>query len=154
MPPRAQFTRAERNFPAFEYHKLKGTKNFKPKILRHFQLKFPTTRVPGKNQMKRIWEKQMLKGTVNNCNSQASPGPTHSGRTRTARTPPTVAAVKGVLDRDSTKEIGDDTVSPVSSARRNFLAITKSSWNRITKGFRLVLLIFFPSVYQPIILYS
>ena len=154
MPPRAQFTRAERNFLTFEYHKSKGTKNFKLKILREFQLKFPTTRVPGKNQMKCIWEKQILKGTVNNCNSQPSPGPTHSGRTRTARTPPNVAAVKGVLDRDSTKEIGDDTVSPVSSARRNFLAITKSSWNRITKGLRLVLLIFFPSVYQLIILYS
>ena len=125
MPPCAQFIRAERNFLAFEYHKLKGTRDFKPKILRHFQLKFPTTRVPGKNQMKRIWEKQVLKGTVKNCNSQASPGPTHSGRTRTVRTPPTIAAVKGILDRDSTKEIGDDTVSPVSSARQNFLANTK-----------------------------
>ena len=67
MPPRAHFTRAERNFLAFEYHKLKGTKNFKPIILRQFTLKFPTTRPPSKNQMRSIKEKQMLKGTVNNC---------------------------------------------------------------------------------------
>ena len=69
MPPRPQFTMAQRNFLAFEYHKLKGKKKFKSEILQKFRLKFPGVRVPGTHQMKRIWEKQMLLGTVNNCNS-------------------------------------------------------------------------------------
>ena len=97
MPPRPQFTMPQRNFLAFEYHKMKGKKKFKAEILRRFRLKFPGVRDPGTHQMKRIWEKQMLKGTVNNCNSKSSPGATHSGRTRTVRTPTNAAAVKNVM---------------------------------------------------------
>ena len=37
-------------------------------------------------------------------------------------------AVKAVLDRDAVKREGDATVSPVSSARRNVLALDKSAW--------------------------
>lgn len=136
MPPRPQFTMAQRNFLAFEYHKLKGKKKFKSEILQKFRLKFPGVRVPGTHQMKRIWEKQMLLGTVNNCNSKSSPGATHSGRRRTVRTPANSAAVKNVMDRDSTKQIGDATVSPVSSARRNRLGMDKSSWSRIKSELR------------------
>ena len=79
MPPQAQFSLAQRNFLAFEYHKRKGTNNFKAGIERDFLAKFPGARVPGKDQMRRIWVKQMGKGTVNNCNSKSSPGDTHSG---------------------------------------------------------------------------
>ena len=129
--PRPQFIMAQRNFLAFEYHRMKDKKKFKAEILRKFSLKFPGARTPGSNQMKRIWEKQMLLGTVNNCNSKASPGATHSGRTRTVRTPPNAVAVKAVLDRNTNKVIGDTTVSPVSSARQNRLGIAKSSWTRI-----------------------
>ena len=134
--PRPQFTRDQRNHLAFEYHRLRGTRDFKPEILRTFQLKFPGVRAPNKNQMKRIWEKQMRTGTVNNNNSKSSPGLTHSGRPRTVRTPANKAAVKAVMDRDATKEMGDNTRSPVSSARRNVLAIDKSSWTRIKTELR------------------
>ena len=82
--------------------------------------------------VKRLYEKQLEKGTVNNCNSATSPGATHSGRPRTSRSPPNCQEVKNVMDRDATKELGDPNVSPVSSARRNPLAwCTKSSWSRI-----------------------
>ena len=131
MPPRQQFSTAQRNFLAFEYHKRKGPRDFVAGLVQDFQEKFPAARRPGKNQIRRIWEKQMNKGTVNKCNSKSSPGLTFSGRPRTQRTPPTIASVKGVMDRDAAKEIGDATVSPISSARRNVLAIAKSSWSRI-----------------------
>ena len=133
MPPREQFTREQRNFLAFEYHKNKGTKGFKDKILDAFQAKFIGVRRPSKNMMRKIWQKQMQNGTVNNCNSKSSPGPTHSGRPKTARTPPNIQAVKAKCNRDAQKVIGDANVSPVSSSRRNFLALTKSSFSRIIK---------------------
>ena len=136
MPPQAQFSLAQRNFLAFEYHKRKGTNNFKAGIERDFLAKFPGARVPGKDQMRRIWVKQKGKGTVNNCNSKSSPGDTHSGRPRTQRTPQNLAAVKAVMDRDAPKQIGDSTVSPVSTARRNVLAIAKSSWSRMKLDLR------------------
>ena len=82
--------------------------------------------------IQRLYKKQTELGTVNNCNSSASPGPTHSGRPRSARTPPKCQEVKEVMDRDAAKELGDPNVSPVSSSRRNPLAwCTKSSWSRI-----------------------
>ena len=46
---------------------------------------------------------------------------------------PMKAAVKAVLDRDVVKKEGDNTVSPVSSGRRNVLALNKSAWWRLTK---------------------
>ena len=81
--------------------------------------------------MRRIWKKQIENGTVNNCNSKASPGDTYSGRPRTQRTAENIGDVKNVMDRDASKRIGDDTVSPINSSRRNILAIPKSSWSRI-----------------------
>ena len=46
---------------------------------------------------------------------------------------PMKAAVKAVLDRDVVKKEGDNTVSPVSSGRRNVLALNKSVWWTLTK---------------------
>ena len=70
-------------------------------------------------------------GTVLNRNSIVSPGDNHSGRRRTVRTDQNKQNLKAVLDRDATKEIGDATKSPVSSARRNVLHLTKSSFSRL-----------------------
>ena len=56
----------------------------------------------GNHQIKRIWEKQMLKGSVNNCNSKSRPGAT---------------------DRQN-KQIGDATVSLVLSHRQKCLLLT------------------------------
>ena len=133
MPPRPQFTRDERNFLAFEYHKHKGTRCFRDKVLDAFVAKFPGARRPSINQMRDVWKKQFKNGTVNNCNSKSSPGETHSGRPKTARSPPNIQAVKDKCDRDAQKVMGDANVSPVSSSRRNGLAITKSSFSRIVK---------------------
>ena len=49
---------------------------------------------------------------------------------------PMKAAVKAVLDRDVVKKEGDNTVSPVSSGRRNLLALDKSAWWRIKLDLR------------------
>ena len=57
--PRPQFTMEQRNFLALEYHKHKGTRNFKDQLLADFQAKFPGVRVPGKNIMAKILKKQM-----------------------------------------------------------------------------------------------
>ena len=99
MPP--QFSLQQRNFLAFEYHKRMGTNNFKADIEREFLQKFPGIRLPVVNQMRRIWKKQIENGTVNNCNSKASPGDTYSGRPRTQRTAENIGDVKNVMDRDA-----------------------------------------------------
>ena len=80
MPPRAQFTKDQRNFLAFEYHKRKDAREFIPGLIADFNRKFPGKRPPSKNVPRKIWEKQMKNGTVNNCNSKASPGQNNSGR--------------------------------------------------------------------------
>ena len=122
---------AQRNFLAFEYHRRKGHRDFAPDLVQDFLAKFPGARRPGKNQIRVIWRKQMLHGSVNNLNSKSSPGVTFSGKPRTQRTAPVIARVKGVMDRDAVKEMGDATVSPISSSRRNVLGIPRSSWLRI-----------------------
>ena len=101
--PRPQFNMQQRNYLAFEYHKRRGGRGFKPELLADYQAKFPGSRLPSTNQIKNIWEKQMEKGTVLNCNSKSSPGDTYSGRRRSVRTPANTVLVKGVMDRDSVK---------------------------------------------------
>ena len=68
---------------------------------------------------------------------QSSPGPTYSGRPRTVRTPINVALVKTRTAHDAEKDEDDPTSSPVATARKNPLGLTKSSWNRITVQERL-----------------
>ena len=138
MPPRPQFTRDQRNWLVLEYYKRKGTMNFLPGLIADYSNKFPGARVPAFSTIRRLCKKQIDLGTVNNVNSKASPGDSHSGRIRTARTPPHTAEVKAVMDADSVKEIGDGLpinglpISPVNSARKNKLPwCTKSSWSRI-----------------------
>ena len=113
-------------------HSKRGKRNCHPVLMRKFLAKFPGARRPGKDTVKKIWRKQMNFCTVNNVNSKSSPGDSHSGRHRTVRTPPIQQAVKAVMDRDAPKKRDDATVSPVSSARRNILGVSKSSWSRIT----------------------
>ena len=105
MPPRRQFSKDERNFLVMEYHKRRGIKGFKTQLVLDFTTRFPGVRVPGKNAIKEMWEKQIRLGTVLNCNSKSSPGDTHSGRFRTTRTPANMARVKAVMDRDAPKVI-------------------------------------------------
>ena len=131
MPPRPQLTRDQRNFVLLEYAKKKGGKKFFQGLFAAFQIKFPGARVPDETTVRRLYKKQSENGTVNNCNSKSSPGASYSGRRRSGRSPQNIAGAKAVMDRDATKRLGDATVSPVSSARRNVLAVTKSTWSRI-----------------------
>ena len=133
MPSRAQFTKDQRNFLALEYHKRKDARGFIPGLIADFIRKFPGTRPPSKNVPRKIWEKQMNKGTVNNCNSKASPGPNNSGPRVTVTTVANQNAVRRLLQRDQVKRHGDGNVSPVRSSRKNGMGLTKSSWNRLTK---------------------
>ena len=125
-----QFSRQQRNFLAFEYHKHKGTRGFRNQILVDFQAKFPGVRVPTAVTMRRIWEKQMLHGTVNNCNNKKSPSPTNSGRKYTVRTARNKVRVKNLMDTGSVKHMGDRAASPVRTTRKNGI-MSKSSWHRI-----------------------
>ena len=126
-----QYRMAERNFLMLEYHKARGGRDFLPGLIRDFQAQFPGTRTPTPKTIWAILKKQKEKGTVLNCNSANSPGDTHSGRRRTARTDQNKQAVKAVMDRDAPKPIGDPNFSPVSTCRINALNIDKSTWWRL-----------------------
>ena len=126
-----QFDLEHRNFLMMEYHKKKGGKNFLPDLLHRFRVKFPGIRLPATSTIRRIFGKQLEKGTVLNCNSATSPGLTNSGRRRTSRTIQNRIAVKQVMDRDAQKHIGDANVSPVSSCRLSAVHLDKSTWWRL-----------------------
>ena len=66
-----------------------------------------------------------------NNSKQASPGPTHSGRIATALTLANRVAARALAARDADKQLDDPNVSPVNTARRNALNLTKSSWSRV-----------------------
>ena len=134
MPP--QFTQEQRNFLMLEYHKRRGKKNFVPGMFDDFNVLFPEVRRPVKSTLRKLLEKQKLKGTILNCNKVSSPGESHSGHRRSVNTPENQEAVKNVMDRDCAKQLGDATVSPVSTARRNVLAMGHSFWARIKKEIR------------------
>ena len=125
---RPQFTTQERNFLAFEYHKRKGHRNFMPGLIMDFGRKFLNARQPALCHVRRIYKKAMELGTVLNVNSKTSPGNSFSGRSQHVRTPRNVARVAAVINRDAAKHIGAINTSPVSSARRNSLMLSKSSW--------------------------
>ena len=103
MQQQPQFTKDQRNFLALEFHKRRGTRDFKAGLIRDFQTKFPTARTPSTNTLKRIWQKQVDLGTVLNCNSKASPGNTHSGRVKSSTTLVMKNDFKAVLDWDCVK---------------------------------------------------
>ena len=102
-------------------------------IITAFQAKFPNCRAPHRNTLSNVREKQINLGTVNNVNSAKSSGITKSGRRTRVRTEAGKNQVKQILDRDSVKMIGDRQASPVNTARRNTLGISKSSWSRIVE---------------------
>ena len=93
----------------------KGVRGFKSALLDNFQARFPGTRRPGKNQLQRIWQKQILLGSVNNCNSKTSQLVGLTVAVLNLRE--VLARVKRTMNRDSRKEIEDGNASPVSSAR-------------------------------------
>ena len=93
----------------------KRCQNFKSALLDNFQARFPGKRRPGKNQLQRIWQKQILLGSVNNCNSKTSQLVGLTVAVLNLRE--VLARVKRTMNRDSRKEIEDGNASPVSSAR-------------------------------------
>ena len=138
MPRGAQFTDEQRSWLCLEFYKRRDRdkkKQFIPQLLRDFQLEFHGVRDPTPKTVRNILKGFVETGTVRNRNSKASPGG-NSGRRRTVRTLQNKQLLKNVLDRDSTKKINDPTVSPVSSARRNVLNITKSSFSRIVSDLK------------------
>ena len=80
--------------------------------------------------MLKMVEKFGEKFTVQNCNSKASPGDSHSGHKRTARTPENIEAVRVAVTADRPKDLFDPSVV---SSRRNGLGITSSTFGRIVK---------------------
>ena len=107
---RPQFSTEQRNFIFVEYVKHKGQRSFFEKIIRDFNVKFPGVRSPTKAAMKKIYRKQMTFHTCHNLCSKASPGETHSGRPRSARTPQKIALVRQIVEEDAAKSHDDPTV--------------------------------------------
>ena len=120
-----------------EFHARRGTRDFMPQLLADFAAQFPgCPRIPSENAIRDMHKKFFALGTVNNVNSKNSPGASFSGRTKTSTSDQNKQMVKAVMDRDRVKEHGDNTVSPVSSCRRNALGLDKSAWWRLAKDIR------------------
>ena len=136
MPPRPQFDQPQRSYLAMEFHKLRGKRDFLPGLLAGFAAQFPGARVPSRQAISDMHKKFFLLGTINNVNSASSPGASHSGRPKTSTSDQNKQRVKAVMDRDRVKEIGDNAVSPISSCRRNVLALDKSAFWRLAKKLR------------------
>ena len=113
-----QYSAEQRNFILIEYVKEKtksktGTKDFYNKVIiilnsicifklnlqvkASFQAKYPGSPVQEKPTIRRIFLKQNKHFTLHNLNSKASPGDTHSGRRKSARTPQNTDAVNRVV---------------------------------------------------------
>lgn len=123
-----QYSPEERNCLVMAYQQHRGTHNCFKKVTAIFSTKFPNTRVPIKCSIIKMWKKQQSKFTVHNLNSSVSPGDSHSGRKRTARSAHNIAAVKAVLDADAEKAADDPSIN---SCRRNVLGLNPSTWCRI-----------------------
>ena len=128
--PGQQLTPEQRNHLALEYHKMRGQYNCINVVKYSFSQEFPGVQLPSKNTIKRIWRKQKTHFTVHNLNSKNSPGLSHSGRKRSARTPENIQAVKDILDTDAAKPADADSIN---SARKNELGLSASTWCRIAK---------------------
>ena len=136
--PRVQFDSSHRTWLVLEFYKRRSKNRkqaFLPQLLADFSREFPNARIPSFNAIRNMLEKMERVGTVLNLNSATSPGE-HSGRPRTVRTDVNKQRLKVVLDRDSTKTIGDANRSPVNSARKNSLYIKKSSFSRLVADLR------------------
>ena len=131
--PGQQYTAEQRNFLSMRYQELSGTRDFIPIIVAEFTDRFPEAQVPNRKTILRQNQKQNTHFTVHNLNSKDSPGQTFSGRPRTARTAASIAAQKALMDRDARKDWNDPNNSPVSTARRNRLGISKSTWSRVVQ---------------------
>ena len=81
---------------------------------------FPTYRLPSKEAVRHLIEKQNTKFTMHNCNSKNSPGRTCSGRRRSVNTTENVQQrVKRVMDRDTRKDLRniERDHSPINTGR-------------------------------------
>ena len=128
-----QLNTDQRTYLMLQYHKRKGKRDFWAGLFADYHTHFPESRIPSQEAVRDLLKKQQKYGTVNNCNSASSPSETHSGRKTTALTPEVLEAVKTVLDRDKGKMLGDATVSPVSTARKNKLGLAHTTWNNATQ---------------------
>ena len=115
------------------YQELNGTRDFISIIVAEFTDRFPDAQVPNKRTILRQNQKQNTYFTMHNLNSKDSPGQTFSGRPRTARTAANIAAQKALMDHDARKDWNDPNNSPVSTARRNRLGISKSTWSKVVQ---------------------
>lgn len=131
MAARPQYTPEQRNFLAMAFERHKTTKYRKIQLVQQeFTQKFPEARLPGKTTIHYIWKKQNKFFTYHNLNSKQSAGDTFSGRSRSARTPENIEAVKALLDADAKKEADDPNIN---TCRKNELGITPSAFCRIVK---------------------
>jgi hypothetical protein len=96
-------------------------------LLDDFLVLFPEARRPEKSTLWKLLKKQKTKGTVLNCNKAISPGESKSGRRSSVNTSENQEPAKNVMYRDCAKQLGDATMSPASSARRNVLGMGHSS---------------------------
>ena len=131
-----QYSPEQRTWLAMEYTRHQGTRGFVEGIIQRFQQRFPGAPVPNQSTLYRQYRKINQFSTLHNLNSKASPGPTYSGRPRTATTPAMAAQVRAVTEHDATKEL-NRAHSPVSTARHNALGLDKSAWCRIAKSEKL-----------------
>ena len=99
---------------------------FNLQIKNAFQAKYPGAPIPNKMTIRRMYIKQNRYFSLHNLCSKDSPGDSHSGRRKSARTPEKIDAVKMLrckdvkmlrfLNSDCQKAYDDPTIS---TSRRN-----------------------------------
>ena len=73
------------------------TINFNLQIKNAFQAKYPGAPIPNKMTIRRMYIKQNRYFSLHNLCSKDSPGDSHSGRRKSARTPEKIDAVNRVV---------------------------------------------------------
>ena len=120
---RPQYTKEERIFMYQKYLSYKDVDTFYVKhVIDDFRVKFPNSRVPDGQTIRRIAKKFEKEGTVNNL--------PHVNRERHVLTPQKLAEVKAGLEHDALLPMGHPSVN---SACRNDFGLKPATFHRATK---------------------
>ena len=103
------------------FEELKTLNDRAQRVVYAFQRGFPGSKVPRKSSMHRICEKFKQKFTVQNLHQG------YGGRKRSVLTEATKARAEALLEQDRNTSYSIQ----ASSARKNNLNVSKSSWSRL-----------------------
>ena len=116
-----RYTLEERGLIVRSFEEFKTLNDRAQRVVYAFQRAFPGSKVPSKSTVYRICEKFKQKFTVQNLHQE------YSGRKRSVLTEATKARAFALLEQDRNTSY----LIQASSARKNNLNVSKSSWSRL-----------------------